>query len=237
MNFPRTAALTLLLLGISVGATKPVSAPPSDRAAQCASNADCVITEFSGCCGGCCPSARAMAKADLQRAQQRCSVIDCEAPMCAAVVCEKGPSAASLRAACVENRCVAQPVGGAAPGECSSDRECTVIYPEPGPNDACRRSACGCCPGRTPVAVPVSRAEESDARPQRRAPQPQPSAQPSVPPPDDGKSTKFGLSKGGAVDGPPAPNCAACQAPEPARAACRANRCVLLQMNVPIPPT
>ena len=209
----RDLLVVMVLFASAAGATRPML-----RADQCKVASDCVITDFSGCCGGCCPQARAMSKAELEQQQKRCAVIDCEAPMCAAVVCEAGPSAASLEAACTSGRCVAVPRAGTAPppgSQCTADRECTVDYPQAAPNAACRSSPCGCCPGTEPVAGPVERAER-ERRPQPTRPSPSAPEQPK----------KFGLSEG-RPDAPAPPACSPCQAPRPARAVCRENRCVL----------
>jgi hypothetical protein len=212
---------SVFLLGLLAATAAHATKPMSPRGEQCTAASDCVITDFSGCCGGCCPQARAMSKAELEQQQKRCAVIDCEAPMCAAVVCEAGPSAASLEAACSNGRCVALPKSRAvAPpaAECTSDRQCTVDYPQPGPSAGCRSSPCGCCPGTEPVAVPVERAERTE---RERRPRP---ARPAQSPPEQPK--KFGLSEGKA-DAPAPPACSPCPGPRPARAVCRANRCVL----------
>jgi hypothetical protein len=193
----RTLLLSVVLAG-SAFAAEP----------QCSSDNQCVITMFSGCCGGCCPQARAMSKAALDAQEKACATKDCAAPMCAAMVCEPGPSADSLVAKCSGGRCVAQPKPGSA--ECQSDRDCTVSYPGAGANDACRRSPCGCCPGTQPRAEPVAKAEResSTAKPRK-----------------DAKSPGYGLSQGNSAA--PQPNCSPCPAPTPAQAVCRQNRCVL----------
>jgi hypothetical protein len=183
------------------------------QASKCTSDAQCVITTFSGCCGGCCPTARAMSKAALEADQKRCAVVDCEAPMCAAVVCEPPVPASALAAKCEAGRCVAVPKPGAS--ECTTDKECTVTYPGPGANDACRQSACGCCPGTQPVATPVARLERES----------KPAAKKGAKPATPADNPNFGLSEGHSER--PRPNCSPCPAPAPARAVCEKNRCVL----------
>lgn len=202
------AAILVLGFANTAASEKPV------RAAQCAADADCTITTFSGCCGGCCPQARAMSKAELAQQQRRCAAVDCEAPMCAAVVCEPGPAADALVARCQAGRCVAEEKPPAGKAECASDRECTIVYPEPPANAACRTAPCGCCPGTTPVAVPVGRAEE---RRGAAAPAPQSPQQPK----------RYGLSQGDSAA--PQPACSPCPGPAPAVAVCRQGRCSVAQ--------
>lgn len=184
----------------------------------CASAADCVITTFSGCCGGCCPSVRAMARRELAAEERKCASVRCAEKMCAAMVCEEQPRPETLEAECRAGRCVAVPKQPAASpplrAECREDRECVVSYPGPGPNDACQTSPCGCCSGTEPRAVPAAKAESR----QRQSPQPSPA-------PADGRPKKFGLSQGDSAQ--PAPACAPCPAPRPARAVCAQGRCAL----------
>lgn len=108
--------------------------------AECRSNADCVISTFAGCCGSCCPVQpyATTRETDASR-QRRCAVIDCAAPVCGKVKCDKPRPASSLRAVCEGGRCVAV----ASSAQCRSDADCRVDWV----GDAC-------CP--EPVAAPVS---------------------------------------------------------------------------------
>lgn len=184
----------------------------------CAVAADCVVTTFSGCCGGCCPSVQAMSRRELAAEQRKCASVRCAQKMCAAMVCEEQPRPETIEAQCRDGRCVAVPKQAAAPpparAECRQDRDCAISYQGPGPNDACQASPCGCCPGTEPRAVPAAQAES------RRRQRPPPSSAPA-----DVRPQKFGLSQGDSAQ--PAPACAPCPAPRPARAVCAQGRCAL----------
>lgn len=200
-----------LIVGLALAGMAAAEDKPRRPGVQCGSDRECTITTFSGCCGGCCPQARAMAKAVLAQQQARCAAVDCEAPMCAAVVCEPGPAADTLVARCTAGRCVAEekpPPPGQA--ECQSDRECTVTYPEPAASDACRTSPCGCCPGTTPVATTIAKAEERKSTP-------------SPAPRSAERGRGYGLSQGSS--GAPQPACAPCPPRPHAIAVCKQGRC------------
>jgi hypothetical protein len=206
--------MPLLLLCLAF-ATSAEATEKVKRAPQCSADADCVVTDFAGCCGGCCPMTRGISKKQLAHEQQRCAGVDCQTHVCAAVVCEEAPRVDSLQARCVEQRCVAVPKAAPPSAECQEDRECTVRYPDAAPNAACRTSPCGCCPGTTPVAEPVARAERERPRPgnrERTSPKP-------------GTAPDYGLSQGKPAASQVA--CAPCPGPTPARAVCRQSRCAL----------
>jgi hypothetical protein len=183
------------------------------RTPQCTADVDCVVTDFAGCCGGCCPMTRGIPKKQLAQEQARCASIDCETLVCAQVVCEEVPRVDSLQARCVDQRCVSVPKEAPPSTECREDRECTVRYPAAAAHAPCRSSPCGCCPGTVPVAEPVAKAEHAGARPgngQKAGPSGSPG---------------YGLSQG--KPSAPRVNCSPCPGPTPARAVCRQNRCAL----------
>jgi len=70
---------------------------------SCASNADCDVTNFAGCCSSC-PDAPRVTSTKLEQAEtRRCAVIDCV--MSDPKPCPAVESAANYRAVCVEGAC------------------------------------------------------------------------------------------------------------------------------------
>lgn len=180
----------------------------------CASDADCISSTFSSCCGSCCPAqpvAVSRQRAQLQQARcatMRCASLECSNIACAQVV----PS--PIRPVCRANRCVAErpnlmpppPPPPPPPVQCRVAADCGVDL-NPPTGSACWSSPCGCCP--LPRAVPI---EQVRPPPVRRTP-------------STGQGSPFGLSQGNTQA---APSCGPCPAPSvPLSAGCSAGRCVL----------
>ena len=175
---------------------------------ECRADADCILSQTTGCCAGGCgihPYATTPAKDAEQR--RRCTIVDCSANLSNEPErCEPIPPASDFRAACRGGQCVAL----RAKGDCSLDSECRVDWV----SEARECGPCGCCPGSgTPIAVPASAPPPTPPRPLVKKEQ-------KKPPP-------FGLNAGGPPGPPTPPNCSPCPAPPVARAVCSANRCVL----------
>ena len=204
------------LLG-DVGPRRPQPVPPPP---QCTVDANCELSTFAGCCGGCCPGEPHAVPVGTKEGLH-CMAVDCAAPDCAAVRCAQPRPASDFVAACRAGRCVALPKTHEA-AQCRVDLDCRVVVATPPAGDSCHRSACGCCP--VSQAVPVN--EVVPLQEQRPAP---------TQPKSEGKPN-FGLSTG---DGRPAPQCSPCQAPVPnGGAACLGGRCVLTPpkpVKVPVP--
>ncbi|MER2561574.1 MAG: hypothetical protein ABTQ32_12670 [Myxococcaceae bacterium] len=173
----------------------------------CASDADCISSTFSGCCGSCCPTqpfavTRTRATLDSQKCRAvRCAREPCENIACAALM----PS--PIRPVCRANRCVAERVEIISlppPSDCKADRDCGVDL-NPPPGSACWSSPCGCCP--TARAVPVEQVRPAPVRKSAT-----------------GQGSPFGLSQGNSAN---APSCGACPAPGSFTAGCSGGRCVL----------
>jgi hypothetical protein len=193
-----------LLLGLDV-----VPEPP---AVDCRRDDECMISSFVGCCGACCPRAPFATSRQNDKAQRdRCAIIDCGAPRCADVKCEKVVAPNQLRAICDRGSCKAVPARVEPEHQCERDADCRVEYRfDPG----CQHSPCGCCPGRDAYAVSAS---SPPIRSEPPGPPPRPLAKKEAPP--------FGLNQGGGAPPPAPPNCSPCPAPRPARAVCVEHRC------------
>lgn len=89
----------------------PTPAPTAELAGTdaCTTDADCVVTNFAGCCAcpGCdqgAPTARSTT--ELAAAQKQCQVVRCNMARCKAMLCKPGESASAFAAACQNNVCV-----------------------------------------------------------------------------------------------------------------------------------
>ena len=178
----------------------------------CASDADCVSSSFTSCCGSCCPAAPiAVTRQRAELQQKPCATMRCGPPPCADTHCaQMVPS--PIRPVCRANRCVAERPNLVPPPppppalQCRVAADCGVDL-NPPPGSACWSSPCGCCP--SPRAVPV---EQVRPPPVRRIP-------------SAGKGAPFGLSQGNTQT---APSCAACPALSVfLSAGCSSGRCVL----------
>ena len=178
----------------------------------CASDADCLSSTFTSCCGSCCPSAPvAVSRQRAQLQQQQCARMRCEPLACGNIACaQMVPS--PIRPVCRANRCVAERLNLTPPPPPPPAQQCRVasdcgVDLNPPAGSACWSSPCGCCP--TPRAVPV---EQVRPPPVRRSP-------------STGQGSPFGLSQGNTQT---APSCAPCPAPSvPLTAGCASGRCVL----------
>ncbi|MGC4117910.1 MAG: hypothetical protein QM765_25855 [Myxococcales bacterium] len=181
---------------------------------SCEADTDCLVTMSGGCCGTCCPIPVAVSKAQHDAQRRRCATVDCAMPRCQGVECAKSRSPDSFVAVCRGHQCVLEdkPARTASTKpECRADSDCTVAYPDPGPDAPCHSSPCGCCPGSEPVATPLSPTQPTQVpakEPEPAQPQP-PSSKPKPSPPT------------------PTVACSPCQGPKPGHAVCREGRCVL----------
>lgn len=208
--------VTLALLGdVAPGPRIKRPAPPPS---QCSADADCVLSTFQGCCGGCCGVAPHAIPRGFNE-QARCAVVDCAMPDCSAVRCAKPPDPNDFAPACRSGRCVAVPKNEA-PAQCRVNADCTVVTAVPPAGALCHSSPCGCCP--VTQAVPIDAAIPLQ---QRQGP----------PKKADPKKPNFGLSTGNGLPPPQAPSCAACPPPAGGTAVCQAGRCVLQQLPPPRP--
>ncbi|MBL8920429.1 MAG: hypothetical protein JNJ54_16315 [Myxococcaceae bacterium] len=140
----RCALLTLL------GATLAFADLPSPRPPGCRVDGDCVMSDFQGCCGDCCPAPpSAWLRSELERQQRRCAIVDCAAPVCS-TPCAPAPQQ-ELVAVCEAGRCVARPPArNADPDFCAADGDCISTT---------FAGCCGACCPVPPTAVTRRRAE------------------------------------------------------------------------------
>jgi hypothetical protein len=120
-------------------------------ASGCRSDAECVISDFQGCCPACCPDEpRAWLKSELEREERRCSLVDCARAGPCTIPCAR-PEKRHLVAVCVGGRCQtregSQPN---APDFCAADADCV---------SSTFTSCCGTCCPASPVAVTRRRAQ------------------------------------------------------------------------------
>jgi hypothetical protein len=175
---------------------------------QCSSDDDCLVANFGGCCGSCCPPAPfVISRQQVKAHDERCVVTDCGPPRCGGS-CPAVEPVSAFRALCDDHQCKLAPA--TAHGQCARDSDCRVEYRG---DPSCQQSPCGCCPGAG-EAIAVSA-----------------SSPPLMPPPrplakKEG-SPAFGLSQGNGQPPPPPPQCSPCPSPRPVRAACREQRCVI----------
>lgn len=89
-----------------VPATNPYARSP--RATQCSSDANCVVSTFSGCCDCCgCTSHAYAVNRDFIRAEHNtCDAVRCDMRRCAAVDCGPCPTEDHLSARCDRGTCV-----------------------------------------------------------------------------------------------------------------------------------
>ncbi|MCA2976834.1 MAG: hypothetical protein INH41_25600 [Myxococcaceae bacterium] len=179
-------------------------AGPRDDVDACERDDDCVSRSSAGCCGSCCPAppvAVTRRRAELEH--RRCAATECALPDCTTIACAQ-VMPEPIRPVCRERRCVAlqtnvEPMPPPPPAECLADADCGVAR-SPRREDACWRSACGCCP--TVRVVPAREASEPP------------------PPPTAPAGPRFGLATGSA------PACAPCPPPPPVTPRCVTGRCV-----------
>jgi hypothetical protein len=136
----------LLLLAASV-AVADIPAPPT----PCRNDAECVISDFQGCCPDCCPSPpRAWSTVELARVQKRCEIIDCARREDCNIPCAL-PEKKALIAVCTRGVCVAREASRPSdPDFCASDSDCV---------SSTFNSCCGSCCPAAPVAVSRGRAQ------------------------------------------------------------------------------
>ncbi len=87
----------------------PAPTPELTSTDACTADADCVITNFAGCCAcpGCeqgAPTAHSTKAAAA--AQQQCQAVRCNMDRCKTLLCKPGEPAASFTAACQNSVCV-----------------------------------------------------------------------------------------------------------------------------------
>jgi hypothetical protein len=104
---PLVAVVVSLALVVACGSTPP-GRTPSGGYISCSSDAECVVTTFSGCCA-CCPGEpRAVPSAKLEAQQNRCAAAGC--PACSdRLECPKASPVASFVAKCNDGTCAAVP--------------------------------------------------------------------------------------------------------------------------------
>lgn len=91
---------------VTNGSSSPTPASTSDK---CATDADCVVTNFPGCCA--CPQCskaepRALTNAALAAEQKKCTVVRCNMAICnTAGMCPPGEDASHFVARCRAGEC------------------------------------------------------------------------------------------------------------------------------------
>lgn len=108
-----------LVFLVACGSSTPTSEEPATDfvadSERCESDAECVISDFPGCCDCCSCSSPYAIRADALEEQQRaCESEDCsqehEEQECAIVECQGCPTThETFDAVCEEGRCVRQP--------------------------------------------------------------------------------------------------------------------------------
>jgi hypothetical protein len=100
------ASLAALALAVACASSGPPARTPSGARASCSAAADCVVTNFGGCCACCKDAVHAVPASDFAHRQHQCSVVDCSA--CAdGIVCPKVEDAAGFVAKCQDGTCAA----------------------------------------------------------------------------------------------------------------------------------
>lgn len=125
--------------------------PSRPPVASCRSNAECVLSDFKGCCAyECCPSGpRAWLASELARAEASCAVRKCASPgPCPPTPCAPRDGR-GLVAVCEAGQCVARPGVRDDPDACVRDDECVSSTFE---------GCCGSCCPVPPRAVTRRRA-------------------------------------------------------------------------------
>jgi hypothetical protein len=103
---PLLAAAVCLALAVACGSSPPPGRTPSGGYVSCGSDADCVVTNWNGCCG-CCPSEpRAVPATKLEEQKTRCGTC---APCSDRLDCPKVQPISSFVAACKDGTCAAVP--------------------------------------------------------------------------------------------------------------------------------
>ncbi|HLK90510.1 MAG TPA: hypothetical protein VKZ18_11480 [Polyangia bacterium] len=75
---------------------------------MCATDGDCAVTGFAGCCAACAEAPYAINRAALQRETDVCTVVECAcAGDCTHPRCRAVADPGAFRAACVAGRCAA----------------------------------------------------------------------------------------------------------------------------------
>ncbi|MDX2015183.1 MAG: hypothetical protein SFW67_33630 [Myxococcaceae bacterium] len=142
----RLVLLPVLVWVTASGAWADVPSRP--RPPVCRADADCVLSNFKGCCAfECCPSGpRAWLASDLARAEAGCGVRECAArPECPPTPCAPRDGR-GLVAVCEAGQCVARAAGQgdesfrSDPDWCGRDEECVSS------------TFAGCCGSCCPVA-------------------------------------------------------------------------------------
>src|SRR5262245_2937835 len=105
---PLVAVAVSFALIIACGSSPRPGRPPSGGYTTCTSDAECVVTTWSGCCA-CCPGEpRALPSAKLEDQQKRCAAAACAA--CSdRLDCPKSPPVSAFVARCNEGTCAAVP--------------------------------------------------------------------------------------------------------------------------------
>jgi hypothetical protein len=81
----------------------PVAPAQLASSASCSKDADCMVTNFGGCCASCSDTAHAMSTRDYQTQMHRCAILDCTAGE--REVCPPIVSAELYRAVCRAGTC------------------------------------------------------------------------------------------------------------------------------------
>ena len=110
MRVRLTVVGAVLALGLACGGPTPQGRTPSGGYVSCASDDDCEVTNFAGCCA-CCPGApRALPKAKLADQKGRCASAECAA--CSErVTCNHVDDAKAFVGACKDGTCTAKAAG------------------------------------------------------------------------------------------------------------------------------
>lgn len=142
--------MRLLSCFVSLAALLAVADVPPPTPA-CRSDAECVISDFHGCCPDCCPNEpEAWSRAELARRQQRCQIVDCAGRGPCNIPCAL-PERVPLVAVCAGGRCEAREVPRAKdPDFCATDADCV---------SSTFASCCGSCCPAAPVAMSRQRAQ------------------------------------------------------------------------------
>ena len=87
-----------------VVATPSPAPPPGDSPSEvpCAVDADCVVTNFAGCCEPCRVAPHVERSADARAAEEHCAIVDCEGRV---GTCPPVEPAEEYRAVCRQQQC------------------------------------------------------------------------------------------------------------------------------------
>lgn len=141
--------MRIVLAGLLASSFAWADVPSRPLKVGCSSDAECVISTFSGCCSGnCCPTSTAWLRTELQQQQRRCAIVDCAVPECTSPCprVDEGPKVA----VCVAGRCEARDRSESAnPDFCAMDSDCV---------SSTFSGCCGSCCPTQPFAVTRTRA-------------------------------------------------------------------------------